>query len=151
MGKNVHSAKEVELSETTFTQDIDIKIFQTIILQTLSEIQGITLLEGGFFDGLLRRGENIKGITIEQDPEQHSINIRVELNVFYGVSIPEKAEEIHRNLAKELTKLTGLHIKNVHIVFKGLVVPQDKEELEVKKVAEAPIYEDNEDDFTEEF
>ena len=145
--KNVIDPKEFELPETNFTQDIDPKIFQTIILQTLSSIKGITLLEGGFIDSLLRRSntDSLKGINIEQDAEKHSINIRIELNVMYGVSIPEKAEEIHNNLARELTRLTGLHIENIHVVFKGLVLPDMKKD----KPSGAPVY--LEDEYSEEF
>ena len=152
--KDMHF-KECDLPETTFTQDIDPKIFQTIILQILSKIEGIALLESGFIDGLLRRSssDSLKGINIEQDPEKHSINIRIELNVLYGVSIPEKAEEIHRDLARELTKLTGLHINNVHVVFKGLVFPKPvaKKKEDEEKLAEAPVYKDNNEDYSENF
>lgn len=115
--------KEFEFPETVFIRDIDNRVFQGIVLQTLSKVEGIGLVEGNFIDNLLGRGgtENIKGIQAEQDSANHTINIKVEVNVCYGVSIPEKAEEIQTNIAEEITKLTGLHVSSVHVVFKNVI------------------------------
>lgn len=150
-----YDSKEFELPETTFTQDIDNKIFQTIVVQTLLKIEGITLLEEtGFIDSLLRRAttDHLNGIHIEQDEKSHSINIRMELNILYGVSIPQKAEEIHTNLAKELTKLTGLHINNIHVVFKNVILPETNPKGNDKN-GDAPVYLGGhvDEEYTEEF
>lgn len=120
--------KEFEFPETTFVRDIDNRVFQGIVLQVLSEIDGISLVEGNFIDNLLgRKGqENIKGIQAEQDMQNHTISIKVEVNVCYGVSIPSKAEEIQSHIAEEITKLTGLHVASVHVVFKN-VIPENAE------------------------
>ena len=116
--------KEFELPETIFIRDIDNRVFQGIIIKCLSKISDISLLEGNFLDNILGRPEGVKGIYAEQDLKQHSINLRVEVNVQYGVSIPEKAEEIQTKVTEEVTKMTGLHVASVHVVFKGLVDPE---------------------------
>lgn len=115
--------KEFELPETLFVRDVENKVFQGIILQCLSKIDGIALVEGNFIDNFLGRTalDNVKGIFIEQDNKNHSVGIRIDVNICYGFSIPEKAEEIQIACAEEITKLTGLHVSAIHVVFKNIV------------------------------
>ena len=115
-------AKEIELPETVFIRDIDTRVFQAIALQCLAKIEGIGLLEGNLFDSLLgREVERVKGIHVIQDQKKHSVEIRVEINVLYGVNIPAKAEEIQEKLVEEISKWTALHVSSVHVIFKDLI------------------------------
>src|SRR4029077_8049990 len=82
--------KEFELPETEYIRDIDNRVFQGIILQTLAKIPGISLLEGNFIDHIFGRSEGVKGIHTEQDPKTCSISAKVEVAIGYGISIPEK-------------------------------------------------------------
>jgi uncharacterized alkaline shock family protein YloU len=126
--KNMDS-REIELPETVFVRDIETRVFQAIALQCLSKIEGIGLLEGNFFDSLLGRDvERIKGIYVEQDQEKHSVNVRVEIRIRYGISIPEKAEEIQTKLAREVSAWTGLHVASVHVIFKDLLAAESSPE-----------------------
>lgn len=115
--------KEFELPDTVFVRDIDGRVFQSIALQCLDKIEGVAVIEGNLIDSLLGRDsvEGIKGIHVEQDQKTHSVTIKVEINVAYGVSIPDKADEIHTKLAQEITSLTGLHVSCVHVIFKNLI------------------------------
>jgi uncharacterized alkaline shock family protein YloU len=121
--------KEFELPDTLFVRDIENKVFQNIILRTLSTIKGITLLEGNFIDYILGRDslDSVSGIHIEQDDKHPSVAIKVEVNICYGLSIPEKAEEIQTLLAHEITRLTGLHVSSVHVIFADVVSENDIE------------------------
>jgi uncharacterized alkaline shock family protein YloU len=123
--------KEVELPDTVFIRDIESRVFQSIAVQCLSRIEGVALLEGTFIDSLLGRdsGERFKGIHVEQDPKNHAVQIKVEINVAYGISIPEKAEEVQSKIAEEVSAFTGLHVGSVHVVFKNLIAA-DKESHE---------------------
>jgi uncharacterized alkaline shock family protein YloU len=119
-------------------------VFQGVVLQTLAKISGIGLLEGSLFDSLLGREiESVKGIHVEQDQKKHSVSIRIEINVAYGVSIPEKAEEIQTRLIEEVSRWTGLHVASVHVIFKDLILPQTEEEAPaaVEMKAEAGEFE----------
>lgn len=118
--------KEFELPETVFVRDIDNRVLQGIVLQTLSKIEGISLVEGNFIDTILGRGQiqNVTGIQAEQDNRSRSINIKIEINICFGVSIPDKADEIQVKVTEELTRLTGLHVSSVHLVFRN-VIPAD--------------------------
>lgn len=123
--------EEIELPETVCIRDIETKVFQGIVLQALSKIEGIALLEGTILDSLLGRDiERVKGIYVEQQEKHRSLTIRIEINVCYGICIPEKGDEIQTVLAEELSRWTGLHVASIHVVFKGLVFPQKEEVLE---------------------
>jgi len=117
-------AREVELPETVYIRDIETRVFQTICLQTLAKIEGIGLLEGNLIDALLGRElDRVKGIYVEQDSKKHAVTIRVEVNIAYGLSIPEKAEEVQSKLVEAISHWTGLHVASVHIIFKNLILP----------------------------
>ena len=115
--------KEVELPDTTYVRDIETKVFQSIVVQCLLRIEGIALVEGNLIDNLFGRepAERITGISVEQDPKTHSISVKLEVNVAYGICIPEKADEIHLKVTQELSRLTGLHVSLVHVIFKNLI------------------------------
>lgn len=114
--------KEFEIPETVFIRDIEDKVFQSIVLQSLAQIEGISLVEENFIDHLLGRGgEGVKGIYADQNDKNQSVHIKVEVNILYGISIPEKAEEIQTKIADEITNLTGLHVASVHVVFKNVI------------------------------
>lgn len=118
--------KEFELPETHFVRDVENKVFQGIVLQCLSKIDGIALVEGNFIDNIFNRTslEGIKGISIDQDNKNHSVGVKIDVNICYGYSIPEKAEEIQTLCSEEITKLTGLHVAYVHVVFKSIILPE---------------------------
>jgi uncharacterized alkaline shock family protein YloU len=120
---NQIDTKEVELPDTTYVRDIETKVFQSIVVQCLLRIDGIALVEGNLIDSLFGRepAERITGISVEQDPKTHSISVKLEVNVAYGVCIPEKADEIHTKVTEELSRFTGLHVSFVHVIFKNLI------------------------------
>lgn len=131
--------KEFELPETVFIRDIEDKVFQSIVLQCLAQIDGISLTEGNFIDHLLgRSAEGVKGIHAEQDDKNQSVNIKVEVNILYGVSIPEKAEEIQSKIAEEITKMTGLHVSSVHVVFKNVISEEHAKKLNQQSPSQGP-------------
>lgn len=143
--------KEFEFPETVFIRDIDNRVFQGIVLQTLSSINGIGLVEGNFIDSLLGRGgqESVKGIQAEQNEQNRTIRIKVEVNVCFGICIPEKAEEIQTKITEEITKLTGLHVASVHVVFKNVISegPQGMSPL----LSQNELVKHADEDYTDEF
>ena len=124
-------SKEIDLPDTVFIRDIESRVFQAITIKCLSSIEGISLIGGNLIDNLLGREglERIKGIYVEQDSKSHSVNLKIELNVAYGISLPNKAEEIQTKIIKEITRLTGLHVACVHVVFKNLLLDKELQRL----------------------
>lgn len=123
---------DTDATKTIFLRDIEPRVLQGIVLQTLAKIEGIGLLEGNLFDSLLGRDlERVKGLYVEQMQRGGSVEIRVEINIAYGVCIPEKSKEIQLRLVEEVTRWTGLHVASVHIVFKSLI-SLEKEEVSLE-------------------
>lgn len=124
--------KEVIFPETLFIRDIENKVFQSLCLQCLTQIEGVAPLEASIFDSFLGRDsmDVTKGITIEQDQDKHSVHIKLEVNIAYGMSIPAKAEEIQNLLLKEISSITGLHVASIHVIFKNLILPKKVSLLE---------------------
>lgn len=122
--------KAFELPETTFVRDIETRVFQSIVVQCLSHIAGVAIADGSLIDTLLGRdaSERVSAVHVEQDQKNHSVSIKVEVNVAYGVPIPQKAEEIQSHVVKDISSFTGLHVSCVHVVFKNLI--SAKESLE---------------------
>lgn len=145
--------KEFELPETTFIRDIDNRVFQSIVLQCLATIDGIALVEGNFIDHILGRGalEGVKGIHAEQDQKNQCVNIRVEVNICYGIVIPEKAEEIQSKISEEITKLTGLHVSCVHVVFKNVINPEQIKKINGPSLPSALEAARSGEEYTDEF
>ena len=153
-------SKELNFADTVFVRDIETRVFQTITIKCLSNIEGIALLGGTIFDNLLGREgvERIKGIHVEQDSKSHSVNIKIELNVAYGISIPEKSEEIQTKLVDNIVKLTGLHVASVHIIFKNVLPQEDLEAIlatkipePVKEVEDSEVSDEALNEYSEEF
>ncbi len=142
-----YDSKELELPETVFIRDIETRVFQTIALQTLSLIEGVSMVEGNLIDSFLGRDgpDRIKGIYVEQDQKNSSVKLKIEVNIAYGISLPEKSDEIQNKVSKEVSRLTGLHVSIVHVVFKNLIVPirevvVEEEVPVVKEIEESVEY-----------
>jgi uncharacterized alkaline shock family protein YloU len=131
------SEKEFVLPDTVFVRDVEGGVFQSIVVKCLSEIEEVALSGGSLIDHLLGREGVIKGVVIEQDEKNQSVGIKIEINIAYGISIPEKAAEIQAKVAETVTRLTGLHVSSVHVVFKGLITKElIKEALEKEEEAD---------------
>jgi uncharacterized alkaline shock family protein YloU len=143
-------AKELTFKDTVFIRDIETKVFQAIALKCLSKIEGIALIEGNFIDHLLGREgvERNKGIYIEQDAKNHTVVVKIELNIAYGISIPEKAEEIQNKIVADIHQFTGLHVSLVHVIFKSLLPDEDLEKILSKQMEQA---QDSANEFYNEF
>lgn len=123
--------EEFELPDTVYIRDVDSGVFESIVIKCLSTIEGVSFLGGSLIDHLLGREGLIKGIHVDQDADNHSVSVKIELNIAYGVSIPEKAEEVQQKVTLAVTDLTGLHVSCVHVIFKGIM--PDKADLEELK------------------
>lgn len=130
--------REFELPETVYSRDIEDQVLHGLIVRTLSEIPSIGLMEGSFLDNLIGRPSRVKGITTEQDPSSQSVKVRIEVKVQFGISIPQKAEEIQSSVVGAITSMTGLRVAEVHVVFKELLpeenAPQPKTPLSPESV-----------------
>lgn len=145
--------KEFELPETVFISDIDTKVFQGIVLQCLSQIEGVVPVEDSFISSILGRGGPEVGCGEGSEKNQNqSVSIKIEVNIQYGVSIPEKAEEIQSKVVEEMTRLTGLRVSTIHIVFKNVIPPdQTQQTLNALSRQQAMIEQSIEEEYSDHF
>jgi uncharacterized alkaline shock family protein YloU len=145
--------KEFDLPETIFIRDIEDKVFQSIVLQCLAQIDDISLVEGNFIDHLLgRSSEGVTGIHAEQDDKNQAVKIRVEVNIVFGTNIPTKAEEIQTKIAEEITKLTGLHVSSIHVVFKNVTSLEQASKFAGQHTSSSHLMESSDgEDYSDEF
>ena len=79
--------------------------------------------------------------------------VKVEVHVRYGTPIPEKADELQAIICDEITRITGLHVATVHVIFKGIIgfdkIKKSLAPLETMsaKTQNAPAVSDYNDDF----
>lgn len=141
--------KELEYPETVFVSDIDAKIFQGIVIECLSQIEGIELADSGFINNILgRTGPEVGcGVHSEKDSKNQSVSIKIVVNIRYGLSIPEKAEEIQSIVVKKINQLTGLHVSSLQIVFENIISPHQP----MKPASPADYNTQHEGDYSEEF
>ena len=142
--------KEFQFADTVFIRNIESRVFQSIVIKCLVDVADVAFLEGTIMDNILGREgiERIKGIYVEQDEKNHSVAVKIELLIDYGVSIPEKAEEIQSKIVKEISRLTGLHVSSVHVVFKGLI-PDLPEEIPEESDSSFPEWSEEKEDAKE--
>lgn len=116
-------SRELQFPETLYVRDIEDRVFQGIVLECIKDVSGISPVEGSFISSIFSSSpqEGIKGVAIEQNLKEKSVGIKVDVDIAYGESIPEKAEEIQSKIAEEITRLTGLHVSSVHVVFKHVI------------------------------
>ena len=75
--------------------------------------------------------------TVPREP-QETISAKIEVAISYGISIPEKAEEIQTNVVQELVRMTGLHVSHIHVVFKELIPSDLPKKLALKNMPHTP-------------
>ena len=146
---------EFELPDTTFVSNIDNNVFKGIVLQCLSQIEGISFVAGNFIDNLLGRSttEGMTGIYAEQDQVNHSVSVKIEINICFGISIPEKADEIQSKVSEEITKLTGVRVSAVHVIFRNLTSGDPTQKLisTVEQIDQQPPKTKEISEYSEEF
>lgn len=137
--------RELEFPETVYVRDIENKVFQALVVKAIDQIEGVFLLEANLIGNFLNMGQvdQYKGIFVDQDSKNHSVSIKVELSIAYGLSIPEKALEVQSKISDEIVKFTGLHVGSVHVVFKTLANQTPKKA--------STLYESNVQEESEEF
>ncbi len=146
--------KEFELPETTYVRDIENRVFQAIVLQVLTNIESITLIEGNLIDAILNRGnvDRVKGIYVEQEDKNPVVNVKVEINISYGISIPEKASEIQNKVSEEINTLTGLHVGCVHVIIKNMLLSGDEQESsDLSEASSMMLADETEHEYTTKF
>jgi uncharacterized alkaline shock family protein YloU len=118
--------KELQLLDTIYEQEVEIKAFKAIVLKTLIEIEGVYFLEENLIDSILGREgvEGVRGIEVKQLDGQPSLDICIRICLASGLSIPTKVEQVQTQVVKALTHDTGLHINRVQVIVENIHLPK---------------------------
>lgn len=117
--------------KTTFSINVDNRVIESIVSKSLMTIEGVELIGTNRLDSILGRDpiSKVSAIHVEQDYKEQLTNLKIELNIAYGLSIPEKAEEVQKKIRDEVTRLTGMQIGYIHVIFKNLISQESFEAL----------------------
>ena len=85
----------------------------------------------GFAQRAAKTGQSTQGVQVEVGEREVAIDLKVVVE--YGVSIPQVATAIRRNLATRINTMTGLTVKEVNIDVSGLYFADEAKENPVER------------------
>lgn len=140
--------REIQLPETIYEQDVELRALRSIILKSLMSISGVHLLEENLMDTLLGRDnvEGVRGIEVQKDENQPSISVFIKVKVSSDLNIPHKVEEIQTEVCRSLVEATGMHISKIAVNVCDVVLPQPMRDRLSKRMIESSSYESEEED-----
>jgi uncharacterized alkaline shock family protein YloU len=92
---------------------------------------GISDTLTGFAQRAAKTGQSTQGVQVEVGEREVAIDLKVVVE--YGVSIPQVASAIRRNLASRIKTMTGLTVKEVNIDVSGLYFAEEAKEKPVER------------------
>ena len=126
--------EEINISEELENETEGLKISNDVIAviagMSVSEVQGVYGMSGGFAGGItevLKGKKNLaKGIKVEAT--EKDVKIDVNIIVEYGTRIPDVAFEIQNRVKKAVETMTGLKVSNVNIHIQGINIKEKRDE-----------------------
>lgn len=85
----------------------------------------------GFAQRAAKTGQSTQGVQVEVGEREVAIDLKVVVE--YGVSIPQVATAIRRNLASRINTMTGLTVKEVNIDVSGLYFAEEAKEKTIER------------------
>ena len=117
-----------ELGKTTIADVVVSKIAGLAAREVEGVHELVTQGVGGAVTGLAQRvtgaDTRSQGVNVEVGEREAAVDLR--LTVDYGVSIPQVAEAVRRNVMSRLEAMTGLVVKEVNIDVTDLYFPEEE-------------------------
>lgn len=121
-------ASEVTQGKTTIADSVVAKIVGI----AAREVEGVQDLvgsgAGAAISGLATRvtggDQRAQGVSVEVGEREAAVDLS--MVVIYGVSIPQVADAVRRNIINRVGAMTGLVVKEVNIAVTDLYFPQDQ-------------------------
>ncbi len=103
-----------------------------IVGMAAREINGVQELvgtgAGAAISGIATRvtggDQRAQGVNVEVGEREAAVDLN--MVVYYGVSIPEVADAVRRNIIDRVSAMTGLIVKEINIAVTDLYFPQDQ-------------------------
>jgi len=117
-----------EQGKTTIADVVVSKIAGIAAREVAGVHELVTQGVGGAVTGLAQRvtraDTRSQGVNVEVGEREAAVDLR--LTVDYGVSIPQVAEAVRRNIMSRLEAMTGLVVKEVNIDVTDLYFPEEE-------------------------
>ena len=117
-----------EQGKTTIADVVVSKIAGIAAREVAGVHELVTQGVGGAVTGLAQRvtraDTRSQGVNVEVGEREAAVDLR--LTVDYGVSIPQVAEAVRRNIMSRMEAMTGLVVKEVNIDVTDLYFPEEE-------------------------
>jgi uncharacterized alkaline shock family protein YloU len=109
--------------------EISRDVIASIASQAARKVEGIQVVASSFSLSEIFGGgkESVKGVAVVTNEESGHVEINLEVNVTYGVSVYEAASQLQHIVKEEVEALTGyMNVDRVNVRVRSLVMPADQ-------------------------
>lgn len=97
------------------------KAIAEIVLSSVKEIDGVTLLKQDFLGSLIELGggRRYPGITVSID-KSNQVSIDIKVKVRYGLNVQEAARQVQEEVKAAIERTVDIDIKDIHVIVYGI-------------------------------
>ena len=97
------------------------KAIAEIVLSSIRDIDGVTLLKQDFVGSLLELAgtRHYPGITVSID-KSNQVSIEIKVRVRFGLNVQEVARQVQDIVKSAIERTVDIDIKDVHVVIYGI-------------------------------
>ncbi|OQA83699.1 MAG: hypothetical protein BWY31_02787 [Lentisphaerae bacterium ADurb.Bin242] len=95
----------------------------TIVRKAACSVEGVTRITGNsIVDNIAEfvGSKKIQDRSIQVEIKESSVAIELAINICYGVSLPEIAANVQKNVSAEIHNLTGLTVERVNVIIREM-------------------------------
>lgn len=130
--KSDYSPIQKEDSDSLKIGNIEISsdVIAAIAAQAARKIDGVEVVSSSFELTNIFGGKKAgKGVAVKTDEESGHVEINVDVNVRYGITIYDAAHDLQILIKEEVEALTGsMNVDKIHVRVKSLIMPEVEEE-----------------------
>ena len=89
----------------------------------------VSEMRGTLADSILGREKRSKGVTVSYDEKTGKLTADVYVYLKYGVSVPQVALEMQKDLTQQLQYMTEMEMAQVNVHVVGLVTPKTDKQV----------------------
>lgn len=111
--------------------DINISpaVLEVLLGIAASKVSGVSKMRGTLADSILGREKRSKGVTVSYDEKTGKLTADVYVYLKYGVSVPQVALEMQKDLTQQLQYMTEMEMAQVNVHVVGLVTPKTDKQV----------------------
>lgn len=111
--------------------DINISpaVLEVLLGIAASKVSGVSEMRGTLADSILGREKRSKGVTVSYDEKTGKLTADVYVYLKYGVSVPQVALEMQKDLTQQLQYMTEMEMAQVNVHVVGLVTPKTDKQV----------------------